>query len=116
MAYITISSGSIVATIPKPASWAVVCDRPKASRQTLAGTTIHQIAAKDISAAVPTLDTYATAAEAASIDAIDALSGLCYICDGEHLYEATIDAKVAASEIPGKKKVTASFGIVRRVW
>jgi hypothetical protein len=76
---------------------------------------IHQYAAKSVTVAAPKVSQIIDEAQADILDAIDAAGGTCYLCDGERLFLATIDAKTSGSTALHKKNVEIEFRIIREV-
>ncbi|MBF0546229.1 MAG: hypothetical protein HQM08_17430 [Candidatus Riflebacteria bacterium] len=113
--FANVNGISYDASIPTPERWGINASRPRASRQSLAGNVIHQVASKDISTAEVTYSNIVPTAECEKISAIDTGKTSCFLSDGYHLYEVIIDAQVNDSGIPRKKLLTAKFNVVRMI-
>ena len=113
--FANISGTAYDALLPTPPGWGVNAERPRAARQTLAGNVIHQVAMKDISTAEVNYSNHVLYSESSKIESIDALGTSCFLCDGYHLYEAIIDAKITNSSMPGKKLLNIKFNVIRKI-
>lgn len=102
------------AQVHRPVGWGVNPTRPTSSRLALDGHTIHQTGDKDWSTAAPSVVVEVANATAAQIDAMDKALSTVFLADGDHVYEAIIDAQI--TDLEGRKKsVNLNFEIVRRV-
>lgn len=89
--------------------------RPSAEEMSLAGTMIRQSSGKVISTGTVNYSELVPTAQADILKLIDDADSTCLLSDGEHVYEAEIDAVVYPNEKAGRKRVEASFKIVREV-
>lgn len=89
--------------------------RPSAEEQSLAGSVIRQSGDKYISTGNISYSEIVLTAQADILKLIDDNDSTCFLSDGEHVYEAEIDAVVYPNEKAGRKRVEATFKIIREV-
>jgi hypothetical protein len=104
-----------VAVLPWTKDFVIKRIRPSSEEMSLAGTMIRQSADKDISTGTIQYSEMVITADADRLKLIDDNESTCFLSDGEHVYEAEIDATVYPNEKGGRKKVEATFRIVREV-
>lgn len=102
--------------LPKPTDWGVAVPRMKAVMTGLLGNSIVQTQQKSNAAGSAVFSGEIPVSDAEAVRELDEAASSCFLCDGERLYEAVFDASpIQPSKIPGKRKMTIKFDIIRRI-
>jgi hypothetical protein len=111
-----ISGSPVQADLPYDANWVVAVPRTIYSEMSLAGTMIHQTVLKTYSAGTAQYNAAVPEAEAIKLQRIDEGTTTCIIGDGKNSYEASIDAEVSPKIRSGKRQVSMTATIIRKIF
>lgn len=112
----TVSGIGYIAELPNAADFGIVAPRPSSSRQTLAGSVIHQVANKNISAGTATYSNLVPAAQCAVLTILDNSGSDLFLSDGSNVYKVIIDASIVKSEHPTKHQVDIDINVVSKLF
>lgn len=110
-----VNSAFVTADLPYDANWVVTVPRTIYSEMSLAGTMIHQTVLKTYSAGTAQYSAAVPEAEAIKLQRIDEGTTTCIIGDGKNSYEASIDAEVSPKIRSGKRQVSMTATIIRKI-
>ena len=110
-----LSNSSYCIELPSYEAFGILISKPISSRQTLAGSTIHQTAQKSQSSGTAKYSGKLTTANANILKTLDESTDTLYLSTGTSVYTVTMDAKIMESTTPGKKNVDIEFRIISRL-
>lgn len=110
-----VNSAHVTADLPYDANWVVEVPRTIYSEMSLAGTMIHEMIQKTYTAAQAKYEGAVPEADAIKLQQIDEGTTSCVIADGKNSYEASIDAVVSPKIRSGKRHVSMTATIIRKI-
>lgn len=114
--YGTVSNTNYFIELPSYEAFGIVISKPIASRQTLAGSVIHQTAQKNQTAGTAKYTGKLKTTHADILQTLDNSTSTIFLSTGTTVYTVTMDAKIMESKTPGKKDVEIEFRIISRLY